>query len=154
MDLVASDLGRAMSHDLVDVHVGRGTRAGLVDVEHELIVPLTVCNLSRCLGDGLRDVGVQVPELQVRLRRGLLDEPERFDEAAPEPLTADGEVFYRALGLSAVERLLRHLHLTKGVLLDPVSVSHVSYGPLVPNRPVRRWGSTLRVVAVLLRRQP
>ena len=63
--------------DLVHVGVGRGARAGLVDVDGELGVVPAVGDLARRGGDRLGLRGVEQAEALVRLGRGELDERQR-----------------------------------------------------------------------------
>src|ERR1700712_952005 len=94
--------------DLVGVHVGRRTRAGLEDVDRELVVVLTG-------GDGLTGGGdlrgqrlVDVAELRVDQGGGALDATEPMDDGQRDGLTGDREVVHGLLGLAAVQRLLLH----------------------------------------------
>ena len=51
--IAAGHLDGAVTDDLVGVHIGRGARAGLVDVDGELIVPLSGRHLPRSLLNGV-----------------------------------------------------------------------------------------------------
>ncbi len=51
-DLAAEKLYRAVGDHFIGVHVGRGARAGLVDVQDEMRVELAVDHVLRGLLDG------------------------------------------------------------------------------------------------------
>jgi hypothetical protein len=56
--LAAENLNGAVGDDLVGVHVGLGTGAGLPDDQREVIQQLTLGDLGGGLLDGLTDLGV------------------------------------------------------------------------------------------------
>ena len=62
---VAGEVG----DDLVGVHVRRGARAGLEDVDRELVVELAGGDAVGGGGDPLGEVGVEQPQLGVDARR-------------------------------------------------------------------------------------
>jgi hypothetical protein len=114
----AQDLGGAIGDHLVGIGIGRGARAGLKDVEHELIVEQAVGDLLRCLRNGVGLALVDQSEIAVGHGRGVFDGTQRPDEAAVEALAADGKVVHCPLGGSAVVRALGHLERTHRVALD------------------------------------
>ena len=116
---LTQQLRRPVGDDLVGVHVGRGARAGLVDVDRELVVEGAGGHLDGGLGDGLRPLRVEEAEPLVDRRRRLLDRRQRPDHAALQPQPRDGEVVDRPLGLRPPVRLLGNGDLAHGVLLDP-----------------------------------
>ena len=59
------DLVRTAGHNFIGIHVGRGARSGLIDVQDELLIPLPHHHLPRRGGDGLGDLAVEVAELPV-----------------------------------------------------------------------------------------
>ena len=109
---------------LVRVHVGGGAGAGLVDVEHELVVPVAARDLGGGPGDRPRDVVVHVPQVAVDPRGRFLDQAQRLDEAASETLAADGEVLEGALGLGSVQGVGGDVNLAEGIALHAVAVGH------------------------------
>ena len=75
--------------DLVHVHVGRGSRPGLEDVEGELGVPAALRHLEGGLGDGGGDIGRDHPEGGVFQRGGPFTRarPGYSDRSMPWPET-------------------------------------------------------------------
>ena len=98
---VAGEVG----DDLVGVHVRRGARAGLEDVDRELVVVLAVGDLVGRGGDALGDVAVEQAEPGVGARRRALDAPQPVHDRQPDALAGDLEVPDRLGGLSAPELL-------------------------------------------------
>jgi hypothetical protein len=64
-ELSAQDLDGPVGDDLVRVHVGRGPRTRLEDVEHELVVQRSRYYLLRGGDDGFLQVLVEAAELVV-----------------------------------------------------------------------------------------
>jgi hypothetical protein len=85
-------VARERGHHLVRVHVRRGPRAGLEDVDRELVVQLAARDAVAGVGDALRLVLVQQPELRVHARGGRLDAPEPARDRRRNRLARDGEV--------------------------------------------------------------
>lgn len=106
--------------DLVGIHVGGCTRAGLVNIHNKLPIPPPFCDLMRSRGDGLGHGGRKIAEGTIGPRGGLLHCPQRLDQAAPESLTADGKVFDRALGLGTVQGIDRNADLSQGIFLNAI----------------------------------
>ena len=94
---------------LVRVHVRAGARAGLEDVDRELVVELARCNAVGRRGDAARHVGVEEPEIGICTRSGRLDPAEPVRHACRYRLARDGEVRDRLVGLAAPELLRRHV---------------------------------------------
>jgi hypothetical protein len=61
--LAGQDLVGAAGDHLVGVHVGRGPRAGLEDVDHELVVEFALDHLLGRLQDGAGAFFVEQPQL-------------------------------------------------------------------------------------------
>ena len=99
MDLAAQFSGRQRRNDLVGVHVCAGARAGLEDIERELVVVAAVGDFVRGVFNGPGHVGLHQSQVVVHRRRRTLDEPERAQEGARETQAADGEVVDGALRL-------------------------------------------------------
>ena len=99
---------RERGDHLVDVHVRRGARPGLEDVDGELVRrarrPPTSCAAR---GHGVRDVARQDAEVGVDPGRGRLDPRQCTHDGRVDPDAADREVLDGALGLRAVERVGR-----------------------------------------------
>ena len=96
----------------------------MIDVEHELLVPLTLCDLGGGRRDGASDVPLEVAEIQIGFGGGLLDKPEGLDEPTAEALAADREVLEGSLGLRAIEGIGRHPDLAERIALDSKVVGH------------------------------
>jgi len=116
--LSAEDFGRPRRYHLVGVGVGRGARAGLVNVDGKLRVQLALDHLLRRRGDRLRSAAGQNAKLAVGLCGRLLDQAEGSNEPPREGLAGDRKVQHGALGRCAVIGVGRDLHLTHGVFLD------------------------------------
>ena len=99
-------LARERRHHLVRVHVRRGARAGLEDVDRELVVELAVRDAVAGGGDALRLVGVEQAELGVHARGGGLDPAEPARDGNRDRLAGDGEVGDRLARLAAPQLLL------------------------------------------------
>ena len=99
MGAVAGEVG----DHLVRVHVRRGARAGLEDVDRELVVVLAGGDRVAGGGDPLGDVGVEQPELGVGPGRRGLDPAEPVNDRRRDRLAGDGEVGDRLVGLAAPE---------------------------------------------------
>ena len=127
--LSAQELGGPRRHDLVGVHVGGRSRAGLIHVDRELRVPTSVSDLAGGLLDRVCQRRLEVPERGVRLRGGLLDPAHGLDEATAESSARDGEVLDGPLGLCTVERVRGHRHLSQGIPLGAGLTRHGSSLP-------------------------
>ena len=79
----------------------------------------------------LRHVGLEQAELAVRLRRRELDQRERADEPAREPLPGDREVEDGPLGRRAVQGVDGHGHLAHRVAFDPRRAGLVRHASIV-----------------------
>ena len=90
--------GEVRDH-LVGVRVRRGARAGLEDVDRELVVVLAGGDRVTGGGDPLRDLRVEQAELRVDPRRGGLDPPQPAHDGDGNRLPGDGEVGDRLAGL-------------------------------------------------------
>jgi hypothetical protein len=106
--------------DLVAVHVERGARAGLEDIDDEVAPVLRFLAQDRvaCGNDGVRDLRFHRAQLAVGKSRRFLQENESADEERVLAEPADGIVFDRALCLRAVERISRDADFADGVAFD------------------------------------
>src|SRR5581483_10013373 len=86
--------GKGCDH-LVGVHVRGGARAGLEDVDRELVVELPGRDAVGGGGDPLRLVGVEEAELAVHARGGGLDASEPAGDGRRNRLAGDGKVAHR-----------------------------------------------------------
>src|SRR6266508_4140612 len=109
MDVLARESG----DDLVRVHVRGRTRAGLEDVDRELVVELAGGHPVGGAGDALGLVRVEQPELGVRTRGRGLDPAQPAGDRGGNGLARDGEVVHRLARLGAPE-LIADLALAHG----------------------------------------
>ncbi len=94
---------REMRDHLVHVGVRRGARAGLVDVDRELVSVVAIRHGGCGRGDRLGDIRLQESEFPVRLRRRELDQGERSNESRRHALAGDREVEDGPLRRGAVQ---------------------------------------------------
>ena len=87
--------------DLVRVHVRARARAGLEDVDRELVVELALRDAVSGGGDAIREVAIEQLEVGVRPRRGGLDATEPARDGDRDGLAGDGEVRHGLVGLTA-----------------------------------------------------
>src|SRR5437588_419159 len=90
---------------LVRIHVRRGARPRLEDVDRKLVVELAVRDPRRRRGDALRLVGVEQAEVGVRARSRSLDATEPARNGRGNRLAGDGEVHDGLRGLTTPELL-------------------------------------------------
>ena len=79
--LAAEDLDGAVGQHLVGVHIVRGASARLIDIHHEVLVPLAVQYLVGGLDDGVGDVRVEASGVAVGERRRLLHQHRRVESS-------------------------------------------------------------------------
>jgi len=113
--LTAQKLCGAISNHLVCVHVVAGSGARLEGIDHKLFIPTTVHHLLRRLDDRVGDLWLQQTQVAVNLGGSKFDHPHRPDESPPGFKPRNGEVLHGALGLDAVQCLLRYRQLTQRV---------------------------------------
>ena len=116
-DRFPGELAAAIRDHLVRVRVRARARAGLENIEREMLVELALDDFLRGLHDERAALGIEQPEIVVRLRGGPFDQTKRADERPRKTLAADRKIQDGALGRSAVERGLRHRHLAHGIPL-------------------------------------
>ena len=119
-DLPAQQLDGPVRDDLVGVHVGLGTGAGLEDDQWEVSCQLARNDLVSSLLNGLGDLWVQSTELLVDDRGRLLQDTEGPDDWLGHllALAADLEVLVRSLGLGTPVLVGWDLDLAEGVGLN------------------------------------
>ena len=123
------DFQSPLGDHLVGVHVGRGARAGLKNIDYELLVEFAVYHLTRRLANRPRDRRVEQAELLVGRSGGVFDQPKSTNELRRETDTADRKVFNGALRLRAIVGVFRHLDFAHGIPFDTKSlVSHWTSG--------------------------
>src|SRR6185437_3865094 len=111
VDVVVGVDARELRDHLVRVHVRRGARAGLEDVDRELRVVLAGGDLVAGALDRARFGFRQQPELAVDRRGGALQAAQPADHLDGDGLTGDREVLDGLARLAAPQLLfVRHLH--------------------------------------------
>ena len=120
VDTLAQAFAGQGGQDLVHVHVGRGARTGLVDIDGELPVPVALGHLEGGGGDGAGHVGADHAQGRVLKGGGPLEEGQAPDQGPFDGLAGHGEVVDGALGLSLPLGAGRDVDLAHGVVLDPV----------------------------------
>src|SRR4051794_5192929 len=95
--LRAQALDREVRDDLIGVHVRRRTRAGLEDVDDEVVIPLPVHHVLRGGDDCLRLLRIEQTQLAVHFGGRQLDLGEGTDESTVEAKVTDREVQNGAL---------------------------------------------------------
>ena len=70
----AENLVGAIGDHLIDVHVGLGARAGLINRQRKMIIELAVEDFLRRLDNRLGAPGIEEAERAIGFRRGALDE--------------------------------------------------------------------------------
>src|SRR5689334_15895341 len=121
-------IARERGHHLVRVHVRRRARAGLEDVDRELVVELAGGDALAGLGDALCLAFVEQAELGVDSRRGRLDATEPARDGGRDRLAGDGEVGNRFARLVPPELAP---FLGAGHVLSVVRGGRYEPGPLV-----------------------
>ncbi len=120
--------------DLVGVHVRTGSRAGLEDVDGELIVVLAFGDLVRGGDDCVGLVRVEESEVLVDLRTRCFQQAHCADLGALERAPADREVLDCTLGLCSPQCVDGHPNFAHGVVFDSelliVALRHGSTLPL------------------------
>src|SRR5207253_7662901 len=111
---------RAVRDHLVGIGVGRGTRARLKDVQHELVVEHAwwTSDFLGGLRDGVGLVSVQDAEIAIGYCRGVLDRAQRPDKTPIEALAADREILERSSCRRAVIGALRHFQTAHRIVFD------------------------------------
>ena len=101
-EAAAQDLVRAIGENLVHVHVERHARAGVKDIDNELVRVLSGEDLVARRDDGVLTALVETAGFAVRQCGRALDANEGSDECGKGSIAADGIVLNRARRLHAV----------------------------------------------------
>ncbi len=91
-----------MRDHLIGVHVRRRTRASLVDVQNELLIPCTIRNFIRSCNDRLCYTRIKVAQFKIGLGSRFLYQTHSLNKTATETLTTDRKILYGALSLRTV----------------------------------------------------
>ena len=94
-------IGAVRDH-LVGIGIGRRSRTGLEDVDHEVLVELSFLHLFGCVLNRVGEAGLEQPQLGIDQRGRALDLGQGANEAAGESQAADWEILSGALGAGAV----------------------------------------------------
>src|SRR5439155_1600938 len=124
--LVAEALERAVADHLIGIHVARGARAALDDVDDELLVQLSLADFLAGEADRDRTLVVDQAELAVGDRRGLLHARQRRHQVRIDRYrrAGDRKILQRAQRMDAVVRVGRHYPVAEEVVLGPHRLGH------------------------------
>lgn len=109
----AEDQVGPVGDHLVQIHVMAGAGTGLEGIDHELIAVLTGQHFVGSLDDRVGQLLVEQAEIAVDNGCGALNGGLRPYEGGIRFCTADREIQHGALGLRAIQRIGRHLHLAQ-----------------------------------------
>ena len=131
--IVTGEFESAVRNDFVRVHVRRGARTGLIDVNREFLVKLTVSDFLARGEEGVELFLIKrgatlgkTTELIVSFRSAKLDEAKRVDELRSDQTIGNREILNRALGLGAVISVFRERDFSHGVAFD-TNFSHLIF---------------------------
>src|SRR2546421_9245379 len=133
-----------IGNDLVRIHVGRGTGAGLKNIEDEVIIELAIHNFLGSAYNRLGNLRIDGTQCLVHLGCSLFDLAESTNKLAWEAQAADRKIKYCALSTGTVISIYWNLHLAHRVALDtgpPCFVHKFTsfkrhYITAVPNLPI------------------
>src|SRR5690625_1955134 len=108
------------SDDLVGVHVGRGTRTGLENIDWELSIVLAGGDILASSDDSVGDFAVQCTGILVDLCTCSLQKTHCADLRRLQATAGDWEVLNCTLGLCAPQCVLRNLYFAHRVMFDAV----------------------------------
>src|SRR5579883_286422 len=141
----AEQFAGAVSDHLVGVHVGRGARTRLKNIDHELVIKLAINHFLRGLHDSLRNLGINQAEVRIDLGGGLFDLSQGADELTREAKIADRKIQHGALRTRAIICVSGNAHLSHRIAFDArlfCALNH-RHTPLVAERdrkpPARGW---------------
>src|SRR6185369_3531856 len=104
--------------------VERCAGTGLIWIDDELRVVLSIESLIRRPNDRVGRLRVEPPGFLVGEGRSLLDPDLRSHERPKRPESADRKVLDRTNGLNTVERIVRNRKRAEGILLGSRVVRH------------------------------
>ena len=114
----AQQLRGAIGDDLVAVHVKADARAGLEDVDGEVLVPFAALHLFGGIDDCAGGFVVDQPELAIGHCRRFLHHGDSADQRAMRVLAADGKVLHGTGRLDAVINVAGNFFVAERILLD------------------------------------
>ena len=109
----------------IHIHVCRGTRAGLEDVDRELIKMAPICHFIRGLCESYCDITFDRPHLGVHDGRGTFDHRQCDKEGGIHRLAGDRKVLHSALCLRSPARGTGNANLTHRIVLNAVFLRNV-----------------------------
>jgi len=113
-------LKRAVSDNLVGVHIGSCTCTTLNHIARELVVVLSIQDFKTSLRDTIELSVSQKTELMVSLGSAQLGHCQAIDKQriVVKMKTANWEILDTTLCLHTIESLYRHLHLAEKIALN------------------------------------
>ena len=119
---LTEDLVCPVGDHFVRIGIRRCPRAGLKDIDDEVLVELTFFDLLGCLLNRVGETGLEQPQLGVDECGYALDLRQGADEAARETQITDRKVLPGALGARPVVGAGGNLDLAHGVSFDARSL--------------------------------
>ena len=110
--------------DLIGVHIGRGTGAGLEYVDGEGVVMLALGDFGGGSNDGIGLIRIQLAGILIYLSAGCLKQAKGANLCIFQATAGNREVVHCALGLCTPQGICRNLNFAHGVMFNAV-FSHV-----------------------------
>ena len=123
---MAHELKRAVGYHLIGIHVDRGASASLHHVDRELVVELSVDDLTASSHYGIGYLRIESPQLLVGLSCSKLDACHSDDifRIVAHPGVGNLVVVESPLGLDSVISIGRNLEFSKQIRFNPVFSVH------------------------------
>ena len=115
-DRFAGELAGAVRDYFIRVRVRARAGTGLENVEREMLVQFAFYDFFRRLNDERAPMGIEQPQIGVRLRGGPFYQAQGANEGSRKAIPANRKIKDRPLGGSAVERGFRDGHFAHRIL--------------------------------------
>ncbi len=117
-DRFACQLSAPVRDYFIGVRVGARARAGLKNVEREMVVEFSLSDFLGCLRDQGRALCVQQSEIMVSLRGSPFDQAERANEWPRKSVATHRKIHHGAVRGGTVKRIRGHGHLAHRIFFD------------------------------------
>src|ERR1051326_7296026 len=104
-DRFACKLGTTVGYNFICVRVCAGAGAGLKNVEGKMVVQFSVHNLFSGLHDQRGTLGIEQPEIMIRLRSRPFDQTQGTDEWSRKSIAAHRKIQHRPVSGGAMKRI-------------------------------------------------